>query len=335
MKRIHGLGPESPVPGVTEMSLLYTADSWERLCGAQAKIIESGECYELELDIMLSDGAVTRTLARGEAECDVTGAVIGLHGTVQDITMLRNAEQMMLHESVMHSLSILAVGIAHEVNQPLAALSLAIENCERKTGDTVYLFEKYRRMKGYVERISHIIKSIRRYADAHKKCSSEAFSINEAVAHIIGTVKPQLRALGITVRVILNEAIPDAAGDRNKYEQVLTELVSNARYAIEKKLCDAPEYNGEIVLSTSAEAGVTVLRVCDNGIGIPDEIKNRLFTPFFTTKPAGEGVGLGLALSYSFISSMGGEISVESAPGIFTGFAVRMPLYEPEHAGRK
>jgi two-component system NtrC family sensor kinase len=105
-------------------------------------------------------------------------------------------------------------------------------------------------------------------------------------------------------------------------------LFNNAFYAVNQKQKNAGEdYKPEVSVSTSLENGQAVIRVKDNGVGIPDAIKEKIMQPFFTTKPTGEGTGLGLSLTYDMVvKGHGGTINVESKEGAFTLFTITLPL---------
>ncbi len=110
--------------------------------------------------------------------------------------------------------------------------------------------------------------------------------------------------------------------------RVLLNLFNNAFYAVNQKLKKAgADYTPEVSVSTASENGQVVIKVKDNGIGIPDAIKEKIMQPFFTTKPTGEGTGLGLSLTYDMVvNGHGGKIEVNTKEGEFTEFIVTLPL---------
>lgn len=113
-----------------------------------------------------------------------------------------------------------------------------------------------------------------------------------------------------------------------EFNRVILNLVLNACYAVNERRQHEPDgYKPTITLASQRLADQVVVRVRDNGDGIPDDIKRKLFTPFFTTKPVGKGTGLGLSLSRSIVHELHqGTLSVESEPGVYTEFTVRLPL---------
>ena len=118
--------------------------------------------------------------------------------------------------------------------------------------------------------------------------------------------------------------------------RVLLNLISNGMYAANKRLAEQGGAQPEIAVTTRAVDGRVEVEVRDNGTGIPAELREKIFNPFFTTKPAGEGTGLGLSLSYDIVVKQhGGELTVESEPGEFTAFRVSLPRKLPAGGGRR
>ncbi|MDH3652574.1 MAG: HAMP domain-containing histidine kinase, partial [Saprospiraceae bacterium] len=109
--------------------------------------------------------------------------------------------------------------------------------------------------------------------------------------------------------------------------RVMLNLITNAFYAVnEKSNQEKNSYTPKVVVGTKHENGTVEVVVTDNGPGIPDEIKDKIFQPFFTTKPTGSGTGLGLSISYDIIKVHGGEISVDKPTGGGTEFTIRLPV---------
>ncbi len=122
--------------------------------------------------------------------------------------------------------------------------------------------------------------------------------------------------------------LPKVGMMRQDIGRVLLNLFNNAFYAVNQKAKTAPEgYKPEVILSTSAENGQVIIKVKDNGTGIPDAIKEKIMQPFFTTKPAGEGTGLGLSLTYDMVvKGHGGNIQVNSVEGEGSEFIIQLPI---------
>jgi signal transduction histidine kinase len=109
--------------------------------------------------------------------------------------------------------------------------------------------------------------------------------------------------------------------------RVLLNLINNAFYAVKEKAGSKdPGYQPTVEVKTARTGDKVIITVTDNGKGIPENIRQKIFQPFFTTKPTGEGTGLGLSLSYDIVKVHGGEISVESKDGEGSGFVIHLPI---------
>jgi two-component system NtrC family sensor kinase len=136
--------------------------------------------------------------------------------------------------------------------------------------------------------------------------------------------------------VTIEKALDSDAGEADLYLQevtrVLLNLVSNGLYATAKrKEKEGPDYQPTLTASTQSRGQSVEIRIRDNGTGIPEEVRAKMFNPFFTTKPAGEGTGLGLSLSHDIVVKQhGGTLDVETAPGAFTEFVITLPREGPK-----
>ena len=109
--------------------------------------------------------------------------------------------------------------------------------------------------------------------------------------------------------------------------RVVLNLINNAFYAVdEKKKQNANGYEPTVTVSTKANNGKVEIKVADNGNGIPQKVLDKIFQPFFTTKPTGQGTGLGLSLSYDIVKAHGGELKVETREGPGTEFTIQLPI---------
>jgi signal transduction histidine kinase len=137
--------------------------------------------------------------------------------------------------------------------------------------------------------------------------------------------KPQF---DVTIERDLDPAAGTAEVFPQEITRVLLNLISNGFYAVVKRKAEngTDDYEPGVIASTRSHGGDVEIRIRDNGTGIPPDVREKMFTPFFTTKPAGEGTGLGLSMSHDIIVKQhGGTIEVESVPGEFTEFTIRLP----------
>jgi len=237
-----------------------------------------------------------------------------------DVTERRQAELQLFDASRLATLGEMASGIAHEINQPLTVIRFAAESLQdelRETADSSllgslrdFIDEKCTRVMGQTERAATIIRDLRGFARKPDE-AAEQFDVVPALRVAAQMVEEQLRLARIGLHLDLDPAAPAVTGHASRLQQVVINLVLNARDAI---LDDGRDGGGTITIRvrTLRPSGQVILVVEDNGPGIPDQVLPRLFEPFFTTKPTGKGTGLGLSISYQIIQQMHGTIMAEN-----------------------
>lgn len=244
------------------------------------------------------------------------GARIGRLILFDDVTDRAELERRLVQADKLSSIGLLAAGVAHEVNTPLAVISSYAQMLAKQisAGDPkAALLEKITRQSF---RASEIVNSLLNFS---RTASTEFVSVdlNKVIREMLSMVEHQLAKHGITVDLRLDESLPRFKGSPGRLQQVLLNLVLNAR--------DAMENGGTLTIATSRRQGAIGLTVADTGSGIPPEALPRIFDPFFTTKGARKGTGLGLSVSYGIVREHGGEIEVSSEPGKGTRFELTFP----------
>jgi PAS domain S-box-containing protein len=233
-----------------------------------------------------------------------------------DVTDRAELERRLIQADKLSSIGLLAAGVAHEVNTPLAVISTYAQMLAKQiSGDAqkAPLLEKIARQ---TFRASEIVNSLLNFS----RTSPTEFvgvDLNKVARETIPLVEHQLLNAGVNVTLALDENLPKIKGNPGKLQQVLLNLFLNAR--------DAMESGGSLAVTTSAADGVVRLTVADSGAGISPENLERIFDPFFTTKAAKKGTGLGLSVSYGIVREHGGEIEVESQLGSGTRFRLSFP----------
>ena len=265
---------------------------------------------------------------------------------------LRTAQDRLVQTEKLASLGQLTAGIAHEIKNPLnfvnnfSAISVELIDELREALAGVKLDDKLKAqvdeiedmLKGNLEKVvqhgkraDSIVKNMLLHS---RQGSSEhrPIDINAVVEESLNLAYHGARAEKQGFNITLQRSFDPAAGEVDLYPQeftrVLLNLISNGFYAATKRKADANGVNYEPVLAaTTKNLGDSVeIRIRDNGTGIPPEVKEKMFNPFFTTKPAGEGTGLGLSLSYDIIVKQhNGSIEVDTQPGEFTEFRIVLP----------
>lgn len=254
----------------------------------------------------------------------------------EELQKREEQRRFLIQKSKLESIGELAAGMAHELNQPLSGISMSLDNIDFQTKEgslnQEYLNAKIDAMFRDIERIRHIINHVRTFSRDQEKERPERVDVGSVIRNAVSLVDQQYRNHNILLQL---DIPPDAlcvSGNPFRLEQVLLNLLSNAKYAVESKDRIQREngFRKEIRLRAYRNDSLVFIEVRDNGTGIPREHIDRIFDPFFTTKGKESGTGLGLSIVYGIVKDSGGDISVDSDPGHFTSFTVRLPLIEKE-----
>jgi two-component system NtrC family sensor kinase len=233
-----------------------------------------------------------------------------------DVTDREELERRLVQADKLSSIGLLAAGVAHEVNTPLAVISTYAQMLAKQiSGDPqkAPLLEKIARQ---TFRASEIVNSLLNFSRT-SPTELTLLDLNKTVRETLTLVEHQLKSAGIKVDAALSETLPRMRGNAGKLQQVFLNLFLNAR--------DAMEAGGHLAIATSSRDGSVRVTVRDSGAGIAPENLARVFDPFFTTKGARKGTGLGLSVSYGIVREHGGDIEVESEPGKGACFLLVFP----------
>lgn len=252
-------------------------------------------------------------LAQGRAE---------VVGYMLDMTAERQAQARAAAASRLVALGEMAAGLAHELRQPLTSLSLAAENAQRDAGrlQDATLGRRLELIVSQAHRASGIIELLRRFARGPEAGAAQVpLDLREVAATLQALVGGVLREAGVTLELSLGAPPPVPLGDKIALEQILTNLVMNARDAVV-----AGGDAGRVRISAAREGEEVVMTVADSGGGLPPAVLGRAFEPFVTTKGPDRGTGLGLSICYGLTQAMGGRIAVMNGPegAVFT---LRLP----------
>jgi PAS domain S-box-containing protein len=244
------------------------------------------------------------------------GEHIGRLIIFDDITDRAELERRLVQADKLSSIGLLAAGVAHEVNTPLAVISTYAQMLAKQiSGDAekAPLLEKIARQ---TFRASEIVNSLLNFSRT-SPIEFVSVDLNKVVNETLTLVEHQLAQARIDVKLSLESALPRVKGNPGKLQQVFLNLFLNAR--------DAMESGGTLAIRSAAQNGLIRITVADSGAGIAQENLTRIFDPFFTTKAAKKGTGLGLSVSYGIVREHGGEIEVASQPGAGTRFELSFP----------
>lgn len=258
----------------------------------------------------------------------------GLIVSCTDITKKMEAEQQLIQASKMTTLGEMSTGVAHELNQPLTILKTIANLIKRKVTNNRpiekdILEEMADSISTHVDRASNIIGHMREFG-RKSDLKTMQVHINEVLKRGFEFFSQQLQVHNIRVIWDLDDNLPMIKADTNRLEQVVINLLLNARDAIEEYSTDKDGLAMEkrVNISSFATEDVVGFRVCDTGAGIPPSIRERLFEPFFTTKHVGKGTGLGLSITYGIVTDYGGDIKVVDWEGDGACFEVTFPKTE-------
>lgn len=265
----------------------------------------------------------------------------------ETLKLLQATQAQLIQQEKLASLGELTAGIAHEIQNPLnfvnnfseVSMELVDEmEAELNKGDTVEAIAIATDIKQNLEKIIHhgkradgIVKGMLQHSRAGGDVKAPA-DINKLADEYLRLAYHGLRAkdklFNAEFITRFDEGLPQINMVSQDIGRVLLNLFNNAFYAVsQKKKVQGSDYRPEVSVTTSVENGYVVVAVRDNGTGIPDEIREKIMQPFFTTKPTGEGTGLGLSLSYDIVvKAHGGKIDITSEEGTYTQFEIRLPI---------
>ena len=240
---------------------------------------------------------------------------------VEDVTEQQALETQLVQSEKLAAVGQLVSGVAHELNNPLTSIAglseFLLEQKELGKKDRGHL----QVIQEQAERAGRIVRNLLTFA---RKGAAERVPVdlNDVIRRTLSLTSYDLKLKDIQVERELSGALPDVFGDRHGLQQVVLNLVTNAAHAVAENPRERPR---EITVSTWFD-GQVHLRVADTGPGIPDEVAQSVFTPFFTTKEPGKGTGLGLSITYSIVESHGGQITLEPrTPRGGAAFRVDLP----------
>jgi PAS domain S-box-containing protein len=289
---------------------------------------EKAENYEMEVKSKAGDVIAISTsifLLR-----DGDNRIIGTAGIFKNITEqkrleaeLRTAQANLVEASKMRALGELVSGVAHELNNPLMASQTILHVIFNNLHEDCPNRERLELIRRCNDRIQKIVEHLKEFS-RQEQPAFQGLDINQPIENALLITGQQLLDHNISLVKRLAEDLPEILGDSNQLEQVFLNLIANALDAM-----DSIEGQKELTIASdfdNKKDSPVVVSIKDTGVGIPQENLDKIFEPFFSTKPVGRGNGLGLSLCFGIIEAHGGRLEVSSQPGKGSEVKVILPV---------
>jgi PAS domain S-box-containing protein len=281
------------------------------------KYIISGKVWVGRVENRRKDGNSFFTELVISPIVDSRGAIAGYLGAHRDITEQIILEQQLVRSQRMESIGTLAAGIAHEVGNPLTAISSLVQVIQR-TGTDGFANEKLELINSQINRIARIIRELVDFSRPSTHVVKPT-DINQVVKEALNIVQYGKKVKDITFALELDKLLPEIAAVPDQIVQVFINILMNAVDSLDGR-------RGVITVQSREHEQTVEVMVRDTGKGIEPSALENIFEPFYTTKTTGQGTGLGLWVSYGIVKSFGGDVYVESIPEQGSTFTVSFPL---------
>lgn len=277
-----------------------------------------------EYEFTVSSGDTDRVLSISITPLVHAGRIEGNILLVKDVSEKRAREARLRRAESLASLTTLAAGVAHEIKNPLGSIGIHLQLANKSlSGESRVEPESIRQYLNVigeeVDRLNRIVVDFL-FAVRPMDVNPVDASLNEVIEDLAEFVRPELEENGISLELDLAQDLPRIELDEKYLKQAILNLVKNAIAAM-------PD-GGTLRLVSSVHGDEVVLRICDTGVGMSDEVMNKIFEPYFTTRDSGSGIGL--TLVYKIIREHYGDITVSSQEGHGTTFTVSLPVPQRE-----
>ena len=299
---------EEDIIGKADFDLFFE-DMAEKNLRENLEIIKTGKPLKNQEEIPTSEGKKWFHVVKIPVH-DPDGNVIGILWSGRDITEFKEIQTRLVLFQKMESIGQLAAGVAHEINTPLGIIlgyaQLLMEDVPQD-GDIYNDLKTIERQSKICRRIVADLLRFSRHTESTESITTP-LDVNQSIEEVISIVEHTYKLDRVEIERDYYPNLPAFRGDKEKIRQVFVNLLNNAFYAIGT--------DGTIRIKTSFdnENDEIVISVADTGIGIAPEKIDRIFDPFYTTKPVGKGTGLGLSITFGILQEHGGRIEVESPP---------------------
>lgn len=314
------------IAGKTDYSF-FPKEIAEEYRANDREVIDSGQRKDIEKKYMKDEQEfifhTIKVPIRNEK-----GNIIGILGSSLDITEKVSLEREAQQSRHLALIGEIAAGVTHEINNPINSIINCAQILLNKSIEGSMEKDIASRIMREGDRIATIVNKLLSFARPKEK--KTITNIYEIVSDTLVLMEKQLKKDCIMIQLDIPKGLPEIQVNPQEIQQVFMNLISNARYALNQRY---PGGHENKVLKISGER--TTLNGChyvhvvfyDHGTGIPDNIKNKIMNPFFTTKPHGKGTGLGLSISHSIINDYKGKLTIDSVEGEYTKVTVALPAY--------
>ncbi len=240
-------------------------------------------------------------------------------------TELKETQKALTQAEKLAALGTLSAGVAHEVNNPLSGIKNCINRIDKNPNKTEQNAKYYVLIKEAVNKIENVVKHLLDFS-RKQNITFEKVDMNLIIKKSISLSRHKLEGRQISMNHHFNKDC-FVNGSANHLEQVIVNLILNSLDAITERKEKDPNIDGTIEITLKHISDKIFVHIKDNGMGIPDEMKNKIFNPFFTSKKVGKGTGLGLSVSFNLIKEHQGNIFFSSKKGSGTEFIIELPYY--------
>lgn len=315
----------------TWQNLVHPDDLPDTTIAFQQYLEGSSESYEVKFRMKHRDGHYVPVLSKGKiTERDADGQPLMFSGTHLDLTNLQNIEEelenqkrMAQHQAKLASIGELAAGVGHEINNPLMIANGNIEKIKKELLSRSQLSKQlknaFNKYFSASERIENIVKGLRTFARSDVD-HSIIIDLNKNIQQTTTLIREIYEKDGIELVTHLPNKTIYIRGNVGRFQQALMNLITNARDAVEKIS------HRRIVITLLATENEAKIQVTDNGMGVPEKLRAKIFDNFFTTKDLGKGTGMGLTLTANIIKEHEGKLSLDSIEGKGTTFTISLPI---------
>lgn len=252
-----------------------------------------------------------------ERTADLTEQIAALESTK---AILRETRDAAVQAGKLATLGQMSAGISHELNQPLAALQTFADNASALLARGRYdeVGENLQMISQLVDRTGRIVRQLKTFARKEAP-TPQAVTVASAIEHAVMIVEPRRREIAARIDIAPQLEGLLVMAEAGRLEQVLVNLLRNGLDAMSRQPAPCLE------IAARRQDDMVAIEVRDHGTGLADEARHHLFEPFYTTKPAGEGLGLGLAISLTIVESYGGTLSAHNAADGGAVFVLTLP----------